>query len=44
MDTRDPGMNSEALLIQTGDLEAWFYPEPWPASTTIQSIPVSRTS
>jgi alpha-L-rhamnosidase len=25
MDTRDPGMNSEALLIQTGDLEAWFY-------------------
>jgi alpha-L-rhamnosidase len=25
MDTRDPGMNSEALLIQTGDLNAWFY-------------------
>jgi alpha-L-rhamnosidase len=25
MDTRDPGMNSEALLIQTGDVEAWFY-------------------
>jgi alpha-L-rhamnosidase len=25
MNTRDPGMNSEALLIQTGDLEAWFY-------------------
>jgi len=25
MDTRDPGMNSEALLIQTGDLEAWFF-------------------
>ncbi len=24
-DTRDPGMNSEALLIQTGDLEAWFF-------------------
>lgn len=24
-DTRDPGMNSEALLIQTGDVEAWFY-------------------
>jgi alpha-L-rhamnosidase len=25
MDTRDPGMNSEALLIQTGDLNAWFF-------------------
>ena len=25
MDTRDPGMNSEALLIQTGDLNTWFY-------------------
>ncbi len=25
MDTRDPGMNSEALLIQTGGVEAWFY-------------------
>jgi alpha-L-rhamnosidase len=25
MNTRDPGMNSEALLIQTGDVEAWFY-------------------
>ena len=25
MDTRDPGMNSEALLIQTGDLNSWFY-------------------
>ncbi len=25
MNTRDPGMNSEALLIQTGDLPAWFY-------------------
>jgi len=25
MDTRDPGMNSEALLIQTGGIEAWFY-------------------
>jgi alpha-L-rhamnosidase len=25
MDTRDPGMNSEALLIQTGDVEGWFY-------------------
>lgn len=24
-DTRDPGMNSEALLIQTGNLDAWFY-------------------
>ena len=25
MDTRDPGMNSEALLIQAGNLDAWFY-------------------
>jgi alpha-L-rhamnosidase len=25
MNTRDPGMNSEALLIQTGDVAAWFY-------------------
>ncbi len=25
MNTRDPGMNSEALLIQTGDVEAWFF-------------------
>lgn len=25
MDTRDPAMNSEALLIQTGDLNTWFY-------------------
>jgi alpha-L-rhamnosidase len=25
MDTRDPGMNSEALLIQTGDLNTWFF-------------------
>jgi alpha-L-rhamnosidase len=25
MNTRDPGMNSEGLLIQTGDVEAWFY-------------------
>ena len=24
-DTRDPGMNSEALLIQAGNLDAWFY-------------------
>jgi alpha-L-rhamnosidase len=24
-DTRGPGMNSEALLIQAGDLDAWFY-------------------
>jgi hypothetical protein len=24
-DTRDPGMNSEALLIQMGGLDAWFY-------------------
>jgi alpha-L-rhamnosidase len=24
-DTRGPGMNSEALLIQSGDLDAWFY-------------------
>ncbi len=24
-DTRDPGMNSEALLIQGGNLDAWFY-------------------
>jgi len=24
-DTRDPGMNSEALLILVGDLNAWFY-------------------
>jgi alpha-L-rhamnosidase len=24
-DTRDPGMNSEALLIQVGGLGAWFY-------------------
>jgi len=24
-DTRDPGMNSEALLIQSGNLDAWFY-------------------
>ena len=24
-DTRDPGMNSEALLIQAGDVDAWFY-------------------
>ena len=24
-DTRDPGMNSEALLILSGNLEAWFY-------------------
>ena len=24
-DTRDPGMNSEALLIQVGGLDAWFY-------------------
>jgi alpha-L-rhamnosidase len=23
--TRDPGMNSEALLIQTGDVVTWFY-------------------
>ena len=25
MNTRDPGMNSEALLIQTGDVVTWFY-------------------
>jgi alpha-L-rhamnosidase len=25
MDTRDPGMNSEALLIQAGNVDAWFY-------------------
>jgi alpha-L-rhamnosidase len=25
MDTRDPGMNSEGLLIQTGGIESWFY-------------------
>ena len=25
MDTRDPGMNSEALLMQAGNLDAWFY-------------------
>ena len=24
-DTRGPGMNSEALLIQAGNLDAWFY-------------------
>jgi len=24
-DTRDPGMNSEALLIQAGNVDAWFY-------------------
>ena len=24
-DTRDPGMNSEALLILAGNLDAWFY-------------------
>ena len=24
-DTRDPGMNSEALLIQTGDVVTWLY-------------------
>ncbi len=24
-DTRDPGMNSEALLMLAGNLEAWFY-------------------
>ena len=24
-DTRDPGMNSEALLIQAGNLDAWLY-------------------
>ena len=24
-DTRDPGMDSEALLIQAGNLDAWFY-------------------
>src|ERR1019366_10717099 len=24
-DTRDPGMNSENLLIQAGNLDAWFY-------------------
>ena len=24
-DTRDPGMNSESLLIQSGNLDAWFY-------------------
>jgi alpha-L-rhamnosidase len=24
-DTRDPGMNSEDLLIQAGNLDAWFY-------------------
>jgi alpha-L-rhamnosidase len=24
-DTRDPGMNSEALLIQGGNLDAWIY-------------------
>jgi alpha-L-rhamnosidase len=24
-ETRDPGMNSEALLIQAGNLDAWFY-------------------
>ncbi|MGD0731593.1 MAG: family 78 glycoside hydrolase catalytic domain [Terracidiphilus sp.] len=24
-DTRDPGMNSEALLIQAGNADAWFY-------------------
>jgi alpha-L-rhamnosidase len=24
-DRRDPGMNSEALLIQSGNLNAWFY-------------------
>jgi len=28
MNTRDPGMNSEALLIQTGDVEAWFFQSP----------------
>jgi alpha-L-rhamnosidase len=27
-DTRDPGMNSEALLIQAGNLDAWFYQTP----------------
>ena len=25
MNTRDPGMNSEALLIQTGDVVTWLY-------------------
>ena len=25
MDTRDPGMNSEGLLIQTGGIESWFH-------------------
>jgi len=25
MDTRDPGMNSEALLIQAGNFDAWLY-------------------
>jgi alpha-L-rhamnosidase len=25
MDTRGPGMNSEALLIQAGNVDAWFY-------------------
>ena len=25
MDTRDPGMNSEALLIKAGNVDAWFY-------------------
>ena len=25
MNTRDPGMNSEALLIQTGDVVTWMY-------------------
>jgi len=24
-DTRDPGMNSESLLIQAGNVDAWFY-------------------
>jgi len=24
-ETRDPGMNSEALLIQAGNVDAWFY-------------------
>jgi alpha-L-rhamnosidase len=24
-DTRDPGMNSQALLIQAGNVDAWFY-------------------